>query len=297
MELLMQLNRAVEYIEAHICDDLALGDISRVTSYSVYHFGRLFYYIAQMSLSEYIRRRKLSLAAAELQGNSVKVIDLAVKYGYDSADSFTRAFAKQHGITPTAARRRGAMLTIFPPLSFQIQIKGVQGMNWRIEEREAFEVFGVERIFGNDEVGIVPDFWTELRENGEMDKLIAATNGEDTAVGEDILRAVCGYNEVEGDRFPYLIGAIKTPDCNTAGYTIAKVPRSTWAVFRSEKVDYMGVAMKELFDRAYQEWLPSSDYEWAAMPDLELYYTTADGKFYDECWIPIKKKQGKLPNS
>jgi len=290
MELLTQLNCAVEYIEAHICDDLALGDVSRVTSYSAYHFGRMFYYIAQLPLSEYVRRRKLSLAATELQSGDAKVIDLAVKYGYESADSFTRAFAKQHGVTPTAARQSGAMLTIFPPLSFQIQIKGVQGMNWRIEEREAFEVFGIERVFGNDETERCADFWTELRENGEIDKLVAAANGDDNAVGEDILRAVCGYNQVDGDRFPYLIGAVKTPDCNAEGYTVAQVPKSTWAVFRSERMDYMGIAMKELFDRAYQEWLPSSGYEWAAAPDLELYYTTADGGFYDECWLPIRKK-------
>jgi len=290
MDLLAQLNRAVEYIEAHICDDLQLGDVARTTSYSAYHFGRLFCYIAELPLSEYIRRRKLSLAAIELQSDDIKVIDLAIKYGYESADSFTRAFTKQHGITPTAARQSGAMLKNYPPLSFQIQIKGVASMNWRIEEREALEVFGIERIFGNDEVAIVPDFWTELRENGELDRLEAAANRGASAVGEDILRAVCGYNEVEGDRFPYLIGAVKTPDCKTEGYTVAKVPKTTWAVFRSEKIDYMGAAMKELFDRAYQEWLPSSGYEWAPSPDLELYYTTDDGKFYDECWIPVIKK-------
>jgi len=117
MDLLTQLNRAVDYIEAHIRDDLVLTDISKVTAYSPYHFGRLFYYIAGMPLSEYVRKRKLSLAAAELQNTNIKVVDLAMKYGYDNSDSFTRAFAKQHGVTPTAARRSGVFLKILLPLS------------------------------------------------------------------------------------------------------------------------------------------------------------------------------------
>ena len=128
MDLLTQLNRAVQYIEEHICDDIELVKVSSVTNYSPYHFGRIFYYITDMPISEYIRRRKLSLAAMELQNNTphgggIKVIDLAVKFGYDSADSFTKAFIKQHGMTPTEARRSGVVLKIFPPITFQIKIQ------------------------------------------------------------------------------------------------------------------------------------------------------------------------------
>jgi AraC family transcriptional regulator len=147
MDLLTQLNLAMDYIEEHICDDNVLADVSKVTTYSPYHFGRLFCYIAEMPLSEYIRKRKLTLAAMELQSGDVKVIDLAVKYGYDNADSFTRAFVRQHRVTPTAGRQTGVMLKIFPPLTFQIKIKGVQEMNWRIEQKEEFEIFGIERVF------------------------------------------------------------------------------------------------------------------------------------------------------
>ena len=143
MDVLTQLNQAMAYIESHIEDDMALADVSSVTAYSSFHFGRLFYYIADMSLSEYIRKRKLSLAAMKLQSGNYKIIDLAVLYGYDSADSFSRAFIKQHGVTPSAARQSGVNLIIFPPLTFQIKIKGARAMNWRIEEREAFEVFGI----------------------------------------------------------------------------------------------------------------------------------------------------------
>jgi len=111
MDILTQLNRAMAYIEAHIDDDIALSDVSSVTAYSPYHFGRLFYYIAEIPLSEYIRKRKLSLAAMKLQNGRDRVIDLAVLYGYDSADSFTRAFVKQHGVTPSNARQPGVNFT------------------------------------------------------------------------------------------------------------------------------------------------------------------------------------------
>jgi AraC family transcriptional regulator len=167
MDLLTQLNRAVSYIEANITDDDALAKVASVTLYSPYHFQRIFNYIADMPLNEYIRRRKLSLAAVDLQSSDVKVIDIAMKYGYDSADGFTRAFQRQHGVTPSEARQSGVSTQIYLPLTFQIQIKGVRKMDWRIEEREAFEVFGIERVFGKNETDTVPGFWDELLANGE----------------------------------------------------------------------------------------------------------------------------------
>ena len=290
MDLLTQLNCAVEYIEEHIFDDLEISDVSKVTLYSPYHFGRLFYYIADISLSEYIRKRKLSRAGIEVQSSDIKVIDLALKYGYDSSDSFTRAFAKQHNVTPTIARQKDVFLKIFPPLTFQIKIKGVKEMNWRIEEKEAFEVFGVERIFGNDEVALVPDFWTELRENGEYDRLYDVAGIVTTVPGMHSINAVCGYNVVEGDRFPYMVCAFKNDKFNVEGFNVVQIPKTIWAVFRSEEHEIMGGSMKELFDRAYQEWLPSSEYEWMATPDMEMYYTTENGKYIEEAWIPVKRK-------
>ncbi len=106
MEVLDQLNLAMAYIEEHIDDDIDLADIASVTSYSPYHFGRLFYYIADMPLTDYLRRRKLSHAAIKLQSGCDRIIDLAVQYGYDSADSFSRAFTRQHGVTPFMKRQK-----------------------------------------------------------------------------------------------------------------------------------------------------------------------------------------------
>ncbi|MCL2421963.1 MAG: AraC family transcriptional regulator [Defluviitaleaceae bacterium] len=296
MDLLTQLNRAMIYVEENICSDLTLGDVSSVTAYSEYHFGRMFYYIAEMPLSEYIRKRKLSLAAMDLQSGCDKVIDLAVKYGYDSADSFTRAFVKQHGITPTVARKSGAVLKIFPPITFQIKIKGVHGMNMRIEKKEAFEVFGIERIFNiGAEGNNVPEFWAECHKNGSYEKLFDDACGVRMPPGEFkagpcVVNGFVGVHEPGGGVMPYMICAVKTEKCKTEGYKIAQIPAATWAVFRSEESDDIGVHIPNLFNRAYSEWLPSSGYDKGAGPDMEIYGITASGKYYDEVWIPVVKR-------
>ena len=283
MDILVQLNKAMEYIEEHITDDIELNDVSKVTSYSSFHFGRLFYYITDMSLFEYIRKRKLSLAAMKLQEENLKVIDLAVMFGYDSADSFTRAFTKQHGITPSKARDQGESLTIFPPLTFQINIKGVDAMSTRIEKRETFKVFGIERNFKNDESGDIPVFWDEIRNDGLLDEL------RENAAGNYLI-AICGHIEEEAEEFPYMICCEVKEGCNTNGFKIVEIPKTTWAVFRSEGVTEMGRAIPELFKRAYTEWLPSSIYDKAPYPDMEIYGNPNDKEYYEEVWIPIKKK-------
>ena len=297
MDILTQLNMAMEYIEEHITDEMTAEDIARVTSYSSYHFGRLFCYIADMPLSEYIRKRRLSLAAMALQTGNAKVIDLAVMYGYDSADSFSRAFAKQHGVLPSAARQSCVQLKIFPPLTFQIKIEGVNAMNWRIEEREAFEVFGIERVFKNGENGKVPEFWGECHANGEYERLFDAAGGKRRPNGsgyprEDgscVINAACGYCEEGEDTFPYMLFAPLTKESNPDGFTRATFPKATWAVFRSDVTENIGAEIPKLFSRAYSEWLPSSCYEKAKGPDIEMYYSTPDGKYFEEVWLPVSK--------
>jgi AraC family transcriptional regulator len=286
MDLLTQLNLAMNYIEEHICNDIALADVSKVTTYSPYHFGRLFYYIAEMPLSEYIRKRKLTLAAMELQNYDVKVIDLAVKYGYDNADSFTRAFVRQHGLTPTAGRQTGVMLKIFPPLTFQIKIKGVEEMNWRIEQKEEFEIFGIERIFQNDDVGKIPDFWTECHNNGSYERLFNDAGGNIDHKGYCVINAICGHIEPDVNEFPYMLFAEKKEECKTDGYKTVKIPKHTWAVFRVDNLkDHFPSQIPILFQRAYSEWLPSSGYDKATGPDMEIY-----GDDFEEVWIPVVRR-------
>ena len=283
MDILTQLNLAMAYVEAHIDDDIALADVSSVTAYSPYHFGRLFYYIADMPLSEYIRKRKLSLAAMKLQSGSDKVIDLAVLYGYDSADSFTRAFVKQHGVTPSGARQPGVSLTIFPPLTFQIKIKGVQAMNWRIEEREAFVVFGIEREFAAGEQNEVPAFWDDTWNDGGIKKLA------EQAGSSSFPSAICGATQPNTKTFSYMICFEAKDGLDTGGYKTVAIPKQTWAVFRADVKEY-GDKIPELFGRVYSEWFPSSGYDKVEGWDMEVYSAYPNGRKYEEVWVPVKKK-------
>lgn len=256
MDILTQLNKEMMYIEEHIDDDLALAEVSSVTAYSPYHFGRLFYYIADIPLTEYIRKRKLSLAAMKLQSGNDKVIDLAVMYGYDSADSFSRAFVKQHGVTPSAARQTGVSLTIFPPLTFQIKIEGVQAMNVRIEQKEAFEVVGVERRFNNDETDKISGFWGEKLKDCSLEQLKKQIKRND-------LMGVCGHMDEQKGDFHYMIALFAEKGADTNGFSLIKAPAATWAIFRSEEFEQnpYGGEIPKLFQSAYKEWLPSSEYD------------------------------------
>jgi AraC family transcriptional regulator len=290
MDILTQLNRAMSYIEAHIDDDISPEDAASVTAYSPYHFGRLFYYIADMPLSEYIRRRKLSLAAMKLQSGGARVIDIALQYGYDSADSFTRAFQKQHGVTPSAARQPGVNLTIFPPLTFQIRIEGVQAMNWRIEERDAFTVVGVARRFKNDDTDSIPGFWDEKYSDGSLEKLKMQAERND-------LMGVCGHIDEKTDSFVYMIGLFADKNTDTRGFDTITAPAASWAVFRSEDfvVNPRGKEIPKLFQSAYKDWLPSSGYDKVEgcdgeIYDMEIYGVTEKGQlFYEEVWLSVKK--------
>ena len=138
MNALKQMNLAMDYTEEHLSGEIDFKILSQTACCSEYHFRRMFSFLARMSLSEYIRQRRLSVAATELRGAKSKVIDIAMKYGYDSPDSFTRAFQAFHGVTPTEARQSNVVLKAFPPMTFQLTIKGGNEMDYNIIEKETF---------------------------------------------------------------------------------------------------------------------------------------------------------------
>ena len=171
MDLIEQLNCAIEYIETHLTDEEALAEVSQVTSYSPYHFQRFFNYLTDIPLSEYIRRRKMSVAVADLQRGD-RVIDVAVKYGYNSVDSFSRAFERQHGFTPSYVRQEGVKFHIDPPLTCQIQIRGVNKMVCKIEKKSAFQMFGVSGEINSEKAfEEVPAFCMKCDKDGSVDEL------------------------------------------------------------------------------------------------------------------------------
>lgn len=289
MKYLEDMNLAMDYIEDNLHGKTDYEKIAQIACCSVYHFQRVFTFMTDITLSEYIRRRKMTLAAFELQSSSVKVVDLAFRYGYESPEAFTRAFQGIHGITPTAARSLGADIKAFPRISFQISIKGANAMNYKIVEKEAFEVYGIEEIFetaNGENLKKIPEFWLEKLSKGECAKLVKS------AGYPSVVNAVCGHRKMEGTKFPYMLCVMKTALSDTTGYTVVDVPKATWAVFENEShsIEETSNALQELNSRIYTDWLPTANYEIVDGYDFEMYYSDFDGKFHEETWIRVIPK-------
>ncbi len=201
MDLITRMSLALAYLENNLTGEINQETLARIACCSAYNFYQMFSFITDISLTEYIRRRKLTLAAIELQSSYIKVIDLALKYGYDSPVSFFRAFRTLHGVTLTEARVNGAALKAYPRISFQISIMGEKEMDYRIETKEAFQVFGIEGIFRNDGCGYYPntphELWNQNHANGAYEKLFADSGDLPPYVGQDLckIHAVCDYKK------------------------------------------------------------------------------------------------------
>ncbi len=289
MDWIQRMNNAMEYIEQHLQDKMDYEALAQSACCSAYHFQRMFSAIADIPLSEYIRRRKMTAAAFELQSCDVKVVDVALKFGYDSPEAFTRAFTQMHGITPSNARKAGVVIKAYPRMSFQLTIKGDTEMNYRIVQKPAFQLYGIERIFDTKDgknLIDVPNFWQEIMSNGEFEKLAKSCDFPSTA------QAICDYRPIGGEQFVYMIGCMKTPLSNTDGYTVVDIPASTWAIFKNEPhtIEETSKETQSLIRRIYTDWLPTANYDKVDSFELELYYDTTDGRFYEEAWVRVQPK-------
>jgi AraC family transcriptional regulator len=299
MDWLTRMNAALDYIENNLRGEIDYGVLEKLACCSAHTFFKMFSYVAVLSLSEYVRKRRLTLAALELQSSDIKVVDTAVKYGYESPVSFARAFQALHGVTPAQAKKGGILLKAYPRISFQVSITGREQMDYRIEKKEAFQLFGIEGIFRTDESGTHPrtpaDLWADCHANGVVAKLDADAGKLPPFVGQhaDNVHAVCSYKKVAAGEFPYMICAFKGEGSKTDGYTVLDVPAHTWAVFPSGKFDWarFGTVIESLYKRFFGEWLPTSTYEQVNGLDLEIY--GSDGEFgYFELWFAVKKTEG-----
>lgn len=296
MDWLQRMNGAIDYIENNLSNNIDFDEVAKITCCSTFNFQRMFSFIVDVPLSEYIRRRRLTLAAFELQNSSAKIIDIALKYGYDSPNSFSRAFQNMHGVTPSLARDKGVTLKAYPRLSFHISIKGDMEMNYKIEEKPAFRVFGVETITSlvdNQNFIQIPQFWQKCNEDGtvyRLEKIEVASKPKGLLPVNSIL---C-YRMIDENAFPYMIGVvdfdgkIKVPD----DLVTVEVKPYTWAIFKTEEHSLEGAPEKiqALWNRIFPEWFPTSGYEHAGGPELELTYEIADNKYYSEIWIPVMRK-------
>lgn len=283
MEWIERLNSAVNYIEENIKDTISLEELSKIACCSTYHFQRMFAYIADTPLSEYIRRRRMSLAAVDLQSSNEKVIDISLKYGYDSPTAFNRAFKSVHGITPSQAKKEGTILKAFPPISFKITIKGDTEMNYRIEKKDSFRIVGISEPLETDiekNFEIVPKMWGTAAMNGTIQKLSTMMDG--VPMG---MLGVSSCNE--SNNWKYYIGVSSTHIIdNTLEELI--ITENTWAIFSREG---HAQSIQELEKRIVTEWLPTSGYEYANAPDIEVYLNADPDNSKYEVWIPVFKKE------
>ena len=289
MDSLSNMNKAMAYIEEHLTEDIDYSEISKIACCSEYHFKRMFSFLSGIGLSEYIRRRRLTLAALDLKDKSLRIIDVAVKYGYDSADSFSRAFHSMHGILPSEVRNSNIQLKAYPKMTFQLSIKGGCEMNYRIVEKGPFKIVGFKKRVPIIFNGVNPEIakMTELLTPEVIKKLKALSNVEPTGIISASANFSEGRMEEKGELDHYI--GVATSSDETAEFDVLQVEDSTWAVF--ESIGPYPETLQNVWGRIYSEWFPSSGYE--AVPGPEILWNesqdTKDLNYRSEIWIPVRK--------
>ena len=279
------MNKAIEYIEDNIHDKIDYEELSKVTMYSKFHFRRMFYILTEKMVGEYICARKLTLAAKDvLEGN--KVIDIALNYGYESPESFSKAFKKFHGISPSNTCNNTSSLKAVTYLSFQIIVKGEDKMNYRIEKRGEFSLVGFAskkpmNLYREDISEDIPEEWRMFKESKPF-QLMASKAGGLGVLG-------IGYEyDFEKKEYSFMAGIEGVSIDGVPNATVLNIETSSWAVF--ETIGPLPKSIQEAWQRIYSEWFPSTKYEQANLPTLEVHLgkdiTASDYKA--EIWVPIK---------
>ena len=279
------VGEAVSYIEDNITEELSIEKIAKQAAISPFYFQKGFAMLCGFTVGEYIRERRLALAGSELVSTDKRIIDIALKYGYDSPDSFTKAFTRFHGVTPTAVRKDGAMIKSFAPLKIKFTLEGGYVMDYKITKKDSFTVMGASRTFKYDSAMVeIPKFWSELHQPGK-EKAVCGMYG------------ICIDESMGSDEFEYLIADNYNPAAEIPeGFVTKVISAHTWAVFACR--GGMPQSLQDVNRKIFSEWLPNSkDYEIAAGYNIEMYSDPAeyskgiqDEKYYSEIWIPVKKK-------
>lgn len=284
MDWLNAMNNAVEYMEANITEKLDIEKVAKIALSSTFHFQRMYHMITGVTIAEYIRRRRLTLAAQDIISGE-KIINVAYKYGYETPEAFTKAFGKMYGMSPSAAREPGVNLKAYPKLSFHISIKGDKDMNYKIVEKGSFTVVGKQTrisMVGEKNFKQVPGFWDDCMKDGSYQWL-------SSKVGKLGVLGVSKDFDKHKDEFNYMIAVEEIKGTLPKGYISATIPAATWAVF--ESVGPLPETSHDLLRRIFTEWFPSTGYQHDCAPELEVYSVgdmfSAD--YRCEIWIPIKK--------
>jgi AraC family transcriptional regulator len=290
MDMLKNLNRAIQFVEENLTGDIDSKEVARFALSSDYHFKRMFSFLAGISLSEYIRRRRLSCAAFELKNDKVKIIDLAMKYGYTSPDAFARAFQSMHGVAPSEARKGNHSLKAYPRMTFQLSVRGGHEMNYRIVEKEAFRIVGIKKRVPLVFSGVNPEIasmWSQL-DDDMRNNLRRLSNVEPLGLISASTNFSEGRTDEQGE-LDHFIGVATTKDCPDE-FTQLEVPALTWAVF--EAMGPFPKALQDVWGRIYSEWFPASNFEQIEGPEI-LSTGGSDVNspaFTSEIWVPVSQK-------
>lgn len=288
MNLLKDLNKALTYIEENLENEIDIAEVARISHSSEYHFKKMFAYLSGLTLLEYIRQRRLTLAGFELVDQNTKVIDVAMKYGYNSPDSFAKAFYQLHGINPSQVKR-GKSLKAFPRMTFQLSIRGGNEMNYRIEQKEAFNIVGIKKrvpiIFEGENPNITA-MWKSFTMD-KIEQLKKLSNVEPKGMIQASTNFSEGRMEEKGELDHY-IGVATTQVC-PEDFIKLEIPALTWAIF--ESTGPFPSILQETWGKVYSEWFPSSNYQLIEGPEIlsikskDLTSTSVKS----EIWIPVKK--------
>ncbi len=278
MNWVKMINDSIAFMEDHLTAEITLSDTARSVNLSAFHFQRAFTLLTGMSPSEYLRKRRLSQAGAELQHGNEKVIDIALKYGYDSPESFTKAFVRYHGFSPMQVRK-GSPIQFMNRFTVQITIEGGNIMEYSIEKWEEMDLLVHAGDFSPETSDKeIPKFWDAYYADEAYSKIPGYLG-------------VCAQQKTDGNTFRYGIGC-KASDVEGIpnGFEIIHIPAYTWAVFKC--VGPSPDAIQAMWERIYKEWLPSADYELIPDYDIENYLpgdpTAPD--YVSEICIPVKKQ-------
>lgn len=286
MEWGNSISQAIRYIESHIKDELTIEDIAKQALISPYYFQKGFSMLCGFTVGEYIKKRRLTLAGSELVSTDKKIIDIAFDYGYDSPDSFTKAFIRFHGASPSAVRKGEAIIKSFAPMKIKLILTGGCTMDYKIVHKPEFTVVGVSEVFKYDQADTeIPKFWTEFAQSGKY----------------SIINSMYGISidkEIGSNEFEYLIADHYDPSQEIpSDFVTRTIPEHTWAVFICKGALTDTQSLPKIHQNIFSEWLPQNqDYELVDGYHVEMYSNPVDyakgvedENYYSEIWIPVRK--------